>query len=139
MNDSILAEASNNVRVKTENTTETATLSSPQKMDEFHGTSTKDNQNPDIHQIQDPSTAIGEGNTTTIGGENLLTTARNPIGKVKSNPLDSEKSVPLVQDKSSNNTLTPEEILSMKQQNPAETLRKLQKLRQASTDVQPSG
>lgn len=38
----------------------------------------------------------------------------------------------------SHNTLTLEEVLSMKQQNPAETLRKLQKLRQVSTEVHPS-
>lgn len=79
--------------------TETADPFSPQRQDEFRSVSTETNQNPDIQQIQDPSTAAGGG--------------------------------------TSNNTLTQEEILSMKQQNPIETLRKLQILRQASTEVHP--
>lgn len=121
MADSTLVEANSKVRVKTKNPAKTATLLSPQTTDEFHGTSTENNQQSDIHPIQDPLTHVGEGNTTAIGGETLLLAAKNLTGEG-----------------TSNNTLTPEEILSMKQQNPAVTLRKPQKLRQASIDVQPS-
>lgn len=46
--------------------------------------------------------------------------------------------MPPVQDKSSNSSLNSEEILSLKQQNLAETLRRLQKLCQVSIDAHPS-
>ena len=44
----------------------------------------------------------------------------------------------VVDEGTSYKTLTSEEVLTMKQQNPVKTLRKLQLLRQVSTEVQPS-
>lgn len=94
--------------------TETTDPLSPRRQDEFHSVSTEGNQDPNMHHIQSPSTAVGDETHSTDKG--------------KSTPPASEKGSPLVQDKSSTSSLDPEEILSLKQQNPTETLKRLQKL-----------
>lgn len=55
-----------------------------------------------------------------------------PIAQQTHNPLI------VIGEGVSTGTLTPDEILAIKQRNPEEALRKLQQLRHLSTDAQPS-